>query len=444
MKITKRVLLFFMCILISFKVFTPAFADYPSRSSLTLSPFFGGYLFNKEQHLQNNVRPFYGLRVGGNFSQNLGIEAMFGNIDSTSSDFGNQEINIFRYGLEAIIRFMPNKPFMPFIALGGGGITYDNPNGIENRSKGLVDYGVGFLVGLSDRAYIRTDLRHIVLMNTDEDKDNFEGTFGLAFVLGGDKKVEEKKEAPATPAPVVVAPDVVSTHPSNGTKGVGTNISISANFNVALDPTSVTPQTFVLKHGTILVPGTLASSAETITFTPNQELNHNTTYIATATIGIQGINGVPLEKDYQWSFTTSAIVEKKSEVALVLLDDAYFSLDKSSRTKSLLNKKGKNILKNNIQIMKDNPQVKINIIGYTSSKGTKNLRKLSIKRANAVRNYLVEESGISQQNLITTMENEQGSSREFFDKVDSELNTKDTKESTKIKGKKILFQITEK
>ncbi|MBF0206201.1 MAG: Ig-like domain-containing protein [Oligoflexia bacterium] len=437
MKIILQLLVF---TLISLRLTTSALADYPTNSSLTLSPFFGGFHFHKDQHLQNNVRPFYGLRVGGNFSDSLGIEAMFGNIRTTANDLDHQKINVFRYGVEAILRFVPSNKLIPFVALGGGAVTFDNPEGITNHSRGLFDYGLGVLAGINDRAYIRADVRHIILANSDH-TSNFEGTIGLSFVFGGDVKAKEeaKEERPAA----ISVPIVVSTVPANATEGVGTNIKVSANFNSPIDPASVTPETFTLKHGTTLVRGTVIATDNMITFTPVQELEHNTTYVATITIGVKGLTGISLANNYEWSFATSPIVEKKHETALVILDDTNFRLDKSTRTRSALSKKGMNEIKSNIQIIKDNPQIKISIIGHTNSKGSIKLKKkLSIKRANAVRNYLVEESGISQDKLVTVGYGEELPTE--YSAYSPSMNNISKSKTKSIKGKKVLFQIIEK
>jgi OmpA-OmpF porin, OOP family len=60
------------------------------------------------------------------------------------------------------------------------------------------------------------------------------------------------------------------------------------------------------------------------------------------------------------------------------------------------------ILKRNIQILKDNPKVKVRIAGYTSARGTENYnQRLSERRANAVRDYLTKEGVIAPDRLST-------------------------------------------
>ena len=78
-------------------------------------------------------------------------------------------------------------------------------------------------------------------------------------------------------------------------------------------------------------------------------------------------------------------VEEK--VIILALEDIHFDFDKS-----ILTKEAQVILKRNIQILKENPKAKIRIAGYTSASGTDEYnQKLSERRANAVKEYLVNE-----------------------------------------------------
>lgn len=78
-------------------------------------------------------------------------------------------------------------------------------------------------------------------------------------------------------------------------------------------------------------------------------------------------------------------VEEK--VIILALEDIHFDFDKS-----ILTKEAQVILKRNIQILKEHPNAKISIAGYTSASGTDEYnQKLSERRAKAVKDYLVEE-----------------------------------------------------
>jgi OmpA-OmpF porin, OOP family len=88
----------------------------------------------------------------------------------------------------------------------------------------------------------------------------------------------------------------------------------------------------------------------------------------------------------------------KPVVIVLAFEDIHFDFDKST-----LKTEAQTILKRNIQILKNNPNAKIRIAGYTSASGTEKYnQKLSEKRASAVRNYLTGK-GLVTPNRLTTI-----------------------------------------
>lgn len=78
----------------------------------------------------------------------------------------------------------------------------------------------------------------------------------------------------------------------------------------------------------------------------------------------------------------------EEKVIVLAFEDIHFDFDKSTLTKE-----AQAILKRNIQILKENPKAKIRIAGYTSASGTEAYnQKLSERRANAVKEYLIKEN----------------------------------------------------
>jgi OOP family OmpA-OmpF porin len=85
----------------------------------------------------------------------------------------------------------------------------------------------------------------------------------------------------------------------------------------------------------------------------------------------------------------------EEKVIVLALEDIHFDFDKSTLTKE-----AQVILKRNIQILKENPKAKVRIAGYTSASGTEEYnQKLSERRANAVKDYLVEEGIVTPDRL---------------------------------------------
>jgi len=100
-----------------------------------------------------------------------------------------------------------------------------------------------------------------------------------------------------------VCPIVVSTNPTNGATSVPLAQVITVRFNEEMDPSSITPTSFIVRSSTVLT-GTYSYTDSTATFTPGSPLETNTTYIGTVTTDVIDLNGNHLQTDYAWSFST--------------------------------------------------------------------------------------------------------------------------------------------
>ena len=101
-----------------------------------------------------------------------------------------------------------------------------------------------------------------------------------------------------------VAPRILTTSPSNNENGVLLNKVVTANFDMAIDPATISTTTFTLQQGTTPILGNVTYSGTTASFTPNALLLSNTTYTATITIGAKNSAGIGLANNYVWTFTT--------------------------------------------------------------------------------------------------------------------------------------------
>ncbi|RJQ23069.1 MAG: OmpA family protein [Nitrospiraceae bacterium] len=85
----------------------------------------------------------------------------------------------------------------------------------------------------------------------------------------------------------------------------------------------------------------------------------------------------------------------EEKVIIFALEDVHFDFDKSTLTKE-----AQVILKRNIQVLKENPKADVRIAGYTSASGTEDYnQKLSERRANAVKDYLIKEGVVTPDRL---------------------------------------------
>jgi len=183
--------------------------------TISFTPVVGAVLFDGRQHLEAN--DMYGARIGYNFTKAFGIEGLFNyshNNKSTSHGV-NAGISMYRYGGELLYHFIPDNAFVPYIAAGYNGVKFDgNSDGYTDKgykqTKGAFDYGVGAKFFVSEDVAIRADVRH-VLYKYDRNYSNYESTIGLYLAFGGAAPVAKAVEP--EPAPVVEPAPVAPVAP---------------------------------------------------------------------------------------------------------------------------------------------------------------------------------------------------------------------------------------
>jgi OmpA-OmpF porin, OOP family len=163
--------------------------------AFSVSPFVGGYTFDGTQHLK--TAPVYGLRLGYDLTDNWGIEGVVDYL-STELTRGDTSANALSYRLDALYNFMPKGRLVPYLALGGGGITAGHGGGFNaggSNTDATLNAGGGLKYFLTDSVALRGDARQLFVFD-QKTLYNWEYTAGLSFLFGGNK--------PA-PAPVVAA-----------------------------------------------------------------------------------------------------------------------------------------------------------------------------------------------------------------------------------------------
>jgi len=86
----------------------------------------------------------------------------------------------------------------------------------------------------------------------------------------------------------VISPMVTLTDPANLATGVVLNKTVTATFNQAMDPLTITTSTFKLAQGVTSVAGTVSYASSFASFKPTSALTSNTVYTATLTTGAAG------------------------------------------------------------------------------------------------------------------------------------------------------------
>ena len=103
-----------------------------------------------------------------------------------------------------------------------------------------------------------------------------------------------------------LAPVVTSVDPLNNATNVAIDKTLSANFNMVMDPVTINSNTFTLKNGSNVVNAQVSYLGTTATLNPTNDLLPGTTYTATITTGAKSAGGTPLANNFVWTFTTAS------------------------------------------------------------------------------------------------------------------------------------------
>ena len=167
-----------------------------TAGSFSISPVIGGISYSGRQHLE--TAPLYGLRAGYNFTKALGIEALFDYSATEVTHSNDRNADFYRYGGELLYHFFPDNKFVPYVAAGYAGYNFKGnvPAGANSKTKGAADYGLGAKYFLNDKVALRGDVRHLIYEKS-RTLHAIEYTVGLYLPFGG-----------ATPAVAPVAAPV--------------------------------------------------------------------------------------------------------------------------------------------------------------------------------------------------------------------------------------------
>ncbi len=170
--------------------------------TFSISPVIGGITFDGKQHLE--TAPFYGVRAGYNFTKALGVEALF-DYSNTESTLTSGNVDFYRAGGELLYHFFPDNKLVPYVAAGYAFGTFrgDTALPIDNRAKGVFDYGIGAKYFFTDNLALRGDVRHLIYTQ-DETLQAVEYSVGLYIPFGGPQPAAKPVEPPPAPEPVVV------------------------------------------------------------------------------------------------------------------------------------------------------------------------------------------------------------------------------------------------
>ncbi|MEE8481159.1 MAG: outer membrane beta-barrel domain-containing protein [Desulfobacterales bacterium] len=343
-----------------------------------LSPSIGGYFFEGNQNLKDSL--VYGLGLGYHFTRNWAAEGLFNFVD-TETDPGGADVNAYLYRLEGLYHFFPDKKLVPYLAAGIGGITTD-PNVGPNDTDFLADYGAGLKYFITDKIALRGDVRHVIPF--DNTRNNVMVSAGLTFLFGGEAPAVQTEARAETAQVVAKAPEDSDGDGVYDAKDQcpGTPAGVKVNdVGCPLDSDGDWVYDYMDK-----CPGTPAGA-------PVDKV------------------GCPLDSDGDGVYdyldqhpNTQAGLKvdeygrpilKKGEISIKLVIE--FGFDKAG-VRSIYHEK----IKEAADFMQRYPQAEAKIGGHTDSLGSDEYNLvLSERRAKSVKNYFVDNFGISAQRFTT-------------------------------------------
>jgi len=353
---------FIVCLLC---VAAPSFAEIKAGST-TMSIFGGGYAFDHDLQLDRGWTA--GLGLGYNMTENWGIELVGNYIDSEFDTDAvlpgtDRDLRAYLYRLDLLYHFQPKSWFVPYVAVGAGGMTYDaQAEGAHTDNNFVADYGAGLKMFVTPAVAIRGDVRNVHSFQDDETRySDILYTLGLTFAFGG--KEEVKQEAKEE----VVVPVVAPVAPLDSDKdGVMDDV----------DKCPETPSGVKVDKAGCPLDSDGDGVADYLDKCPNTPA------------------GAQVDKDGCPPVTPPPAVAEKGAY---VFRNIYF--DTNSAT---IKPESEPILDEVAEFLKANPGMKMEVQGHTDNKGPAEYNmKLSEKRAAAVKAYLVKDEAVKSDRLTT-------------------------------------------
>ena len=105
----------------------------------------------------------------------------------------------------------------------------------------------------------------------------------------------------------LLRPVVLTTDPVNNAIAVKFDKTISATFNMVMNPSTLNGTTFKVNQGVDVVAGAITYTGSTVSFVPTNPLLSNKIYTVTITTGAKNSLNTAMVADYVWNFTTDIV-----------------------------------------------------------------------------------------------------------------------------------------
>ncbi len=155
--------------------------------AVSLSPMGGGYDFDDDRNLLDLGKTF-SLALGYNFTEYVSAELGVAYIH-TDADWGPGDYDVYMYQprVDLVYNIVPDGVIVPYLAAGVGYILFDED--VDDQSFGELDdsfqanAGLGVKFFVSDNIALRADARYF--HGFEDSESEFEMTAGLIWQIGG-------------------------------------------------------------------------------------------------------------------------------------------------------------------------------------------------------------------------------------------------------------------
>ncbi len=186
-----RFALLFLILLIA-----PVYAD--EGAGLTFYPHLEHMSFDADYNLDSDTHG--GLGIGYRFEGPWALELVIQRFETDYNDKSTDDVDFDYWRLDSLYYLEPAGKWSPFLSFGAGRADFDLPTGNDEHEIQL-NLGVGFKRALTDRTFLRTDMK---LFNKDTTEASF--SIGLHYSFGAlPLRMPTTAPAPA-PAPAPARP----------------------------------------------------------------------------------------------------------------------------------------------------------------------------------------------------------------------------------------------
>lgn len=166
--------------------------------AFTLTPQVGVMVFEGNQDLEPG--PTGGLALGYNFGEHWGAEGVL-TFTRAEQKVEGDDVDVTAGHLDLLYHFRPQARLVPYLSFGFGGIVLE-ANGGKDEDL-LAAYGIGLKYFLAEDVALRLDLKHLFDINysdVDKTRDYYNmlaATAGVSFQFGGAQKAGLLKDRDA-------------------------------------------------------------------------------------------------------------------------------------------------------------------------------------------------------------------------------------------------------